>query len=364
MDKEITEALSTTPRAPKAVISNKDIVSSGSTLLNLLCSSRPNGCFAKGKYYFMVGDSSSGKTWLALTVFAEATQSKHFANYDLIHDNVEDGALMDLGFYFGAEVNKRIRPPAYAEDKSPIFSSTVESFYYHMDDAIARAEKTGRPFIYVLDSQDSLDSSAASDKFQEQKKAFEEGKDSAGSYGDGKAKIHSENIRRVLLGLRKTNSILIVIGQTRDNLGMGFEKKTRSGGKSLRFYATVEIWTSIKEKLKKNVRGRDRVIGQLVEVQTKKNRITGTLGTVTIPIYLRYGIDDIGSCIDYLIAEKHWTGTKTNVEAPEFKFDGTREKLIQHIETNGLERDLRQIAADVWNDVEQALAPRRKPRYA
>lgn len=343
-----------------------DFVSTGSTLLNLACSDRPNGGFAKGKYYFLVGDSASGKTWLSLTCNAEAAINPSFKDYEFIYDNVEDGALMDLTAYFGEAMVKRMRAPG----ADGTCSTTVESFYYNLDNTIKRSKKTGKPFIYVLDSQDALDSEAANEKFEENKVAHEKGKEKKGSYGDGKAKAHSENIRRALVGVRETGSILIVIGQTRDNIsGMG-DPKTRSGGRSLRFYATLEIWTSVREKLMKNVRGEPMQIGSLVKVQLKKNRFTGKLPTVYIPIYHSIGIDDTGSCVDYLLEWKHWSLKKIKGEeskviiAPEFEFEGSRGQLIRHIEENNLEQDLRQIVTDVWGEIQEALVVPRKNRYA
>lgn len=351
-------------RRIKSPIKPEDMLHSGSTLLNLACSGNPQGAFAKGKYYFFVGDSSSGKTWLTLTCMAEAARNKNFDNFDFYYDNVEDGALMDFDFFFGAGMAKRVRPPGKdKETKEPIHSTTVESFYYHLDNAVARARDTQRSFIYVLDSQDSLTSDASNEKFDTQKTAYTQGKDTAGSYGDGKAKYHSENIRRALVGVRETNSILIVIGQTRDNLGMGFEKKTRSGGKSLRFYATLEMWSSVKERLKKTVKGKPREIGIVSEIQIKKNRFTGKNRTIQIPIYHSLGIDDVGSCIDYLIEEKHWETRKNTILAEDLGFEGTRESLIKFVEENELQPDLSSIVGDVWADIEAACAVERKPRY-
>lgn len=351
-----------------------DFVSTGSTLLNLACSDRANGGFAKGKYYYLVGDSTSGKTWLSLTCFAEASINANFANYDFYFDDVEDGALMNIAQYFGQRVADRMKSPGDVRGE-PGSSTTVESFYYNLDDCIKHAKKKGRPFIYVLDSQDSLDSSSAAGKFEEQKEAFQKGKDSAGSYGDGKAKAHSENIRRALIGLRETDSILIIIGQTRDNLGFGFEKKSRSGGKSLRFYATLEMWASVKEKIKKNVKGKPRTIGVVSEVQIKKNRFTGANHTIQIPIYHSVGIDDVGSCVDYLLEEKHWTLAKGKreddaddkarpIEAPEFEFTGSRGALIRHIEENNYEQDLQNLVQGVWEEIKESCAVHRKNKYA
>jgi len=292
-------------RRPKPDLSGEGALSTGSTLLNLACTDRPGAGFLKGGYYYLVGDSTSGKTWISMTCFAEATLNAAFKDYRLIFDDVENGALMDVEHYFGKAVARRMEPPAYI-GKKPVFSSTVESFYYHLSDAIA----DGRPFIYVLDSQDALTSVAAKKKFSEQKSASGKGEQSAGSFGDGKAKYHSENLRIMLAGIKKIKSILIVIGQTRDNLGFGFEKKTRSGGKALRFYANLEIWTSVGKKIKKLVRGKDRTVGVRCLAEIKKNRVTGKIGkdrSVEIPIYYGLGIDDVGSCVDYLLAEKHWT---------------------------------------------------------
>lgn len=324
--------------------------------------------FTAGGYIYLVGDSASGKTWTSLTCFAEAMRNPEFKDYRLIYDDVEGGALMDFAYYFGEKVAKRMEAPAYKK-KQPVFSQTVESFYYNLQSAI----DAGRPFIYVLDSQDALTSEASTKKFKSQREASETGDAVKGSYGDGKAKYHSEHIREALQGIRRTKSILIVIGQTRDNLGFGFEKKTRSGGKALIFYANLIVWTAIAYKLKKAVRGKDRTVGIVCSAEVRKNRITGKIGkdrSVEIPIYYGLGMDDIGSCVDYLITEKHWKkvkvegeGNKKLIKAPEFLFEGSRGKLIQYIEEEGLEAKLRKIVAQVWNEIEQETQPDRKRRY-
>jgi len=343
-------------------ISSKSALSTGSTLLNLACSDLPDVGFLKGGYYYLVGDSTSGKTWLSLTCFAEAAAHEAFKGYRFIFDDVENGALMDLEHYFGKAAAARIEPPSW-KGSTPVFSSTVESLYFHLSDLI----EAGRPFIYVLDSQDSLTSVSSSKKFKEQQKATEEGEKSAGSFGDGKAKYHSEHLRHVLAGLRKMGSILIIIGQTRDNLGFGFEKKTRSGGKALRFYAHLEIWTSVFKKITKLVRGKPRTVGVRCLAEVKKNRVTGKIGkdrSVEIPIYYGLGIDDVGSCVDYLVAEGHWEKKeKTTIIAKEILFEGSRRELIRYIEEEELEGKVRKITGVVWKAVEAECSPNRKMRY-
>lgn len=355
--KDIKDALVREKKINK--ISSREMLSTGSTLLNLACAGRVNSGFVKGKYYFLVGDSASGKTFLSLTCLAEASINPNFKDYRFIYDNSEDGALMDIQRFFGSAVAKKMEAPATTKEGDPIYSSTIEEFYFHVDDAI----KAGKPFIYILDSMDSLTSESEIEKFNELKESHQAGKEAAGSYGDGKAKKNSSNIRRLLPFLRDTGSILIIINQTRDNLGFGFEKKTRSGGHALRFYATVEIWSSIVDKIKKRVKGKDRQIGITCQLQIKKNRITGKERKIEIPIYHSYGIDDTESCVQYLIDEKHWKVHKGIIQAPEFEFEGTIEELISHINEKGLEKDLRSIVGDVWIEIEEQCDVQRKRRY-
>lgn len=335
-------------------------LSTGSTLLNLGLTDDPFFGLFSGHYYFFVGDSSSGKTWLTINILAEAAYNPAFKKYRLIHDNVEDGALMNIARYYGKETERRIEPPAFSEGL-PVYSETVEDFYYNLDDAIEK----NVPFIYLLDSQDALTSVASNEKFSDQKKKRRRGQEVTGSFGDGKPKIHSENIRRVLSKIKKSGSILIVISQTRDNLGFGFEKKTRSGGRALKFYATTEIWTSVKKKHKKEVRGGTKIqTGIDCKIDLKKNRITGDECSVTIPIMNDMGVDDIASMVDYLIETEHWDLTGKTITADEFDFAGSRTKLLRFIEEEEELPMLQQIVGQVWNEIKAEAKPQRRSRYA
>lgn len=358
---ETNEEIENLLRAPKKEppIKNSDWLSTGSTILNLACSGNARGGFAKGKYHFLVGDSASGKTWLSLTCLAEAAINPEFDKYRFIYDNSEDGALMDIGRFFGDKVAERMESPSVDKDGDPVHSSTVEEFYYNVDDAILEDQ----PFIYILDSMDSLSSRAEQEKFNEQKAAARKGNKTSGSYGDGKAKTNSSHLRKILPHLRKSKSILIVINQTRDNIGFGFETKTRSGGHALRFYAHLEIWSSIAGKMKKNVRGQDREIGINAKVRVRKNRFTGRLREIQIPLYHSFGIDDVGSCVDYLIDEKYWIKTKQTINAKDFDITATREKLIAQIQERNLESEVSSLVETVWNEIEAECAVSRKQRY-
>ncbi len=335
-------------------IKPEDFLSSGSTLLNLAVSGRTNGCFVKGKYHFIVGDSKSAKTFLSLTCLAEAARNPNFEKYRFIFDDVEGGALMDKEKYFGKKVASRLESP------STNASHMIEEFYYNVDNAI----EDGRPFIYILDSMDSLSSENEESKYQEHKKAFYAEKETAGSMGDGKAKKNASGLRRLMPLLRKSGSILIIINQTRDNIGFGFEKKTRSGGKALRFYATTEWWSSLKGEIKKKIRGKDREVGVNVKIDIKKNRITGKEPTIEIPIYHSSGFDDTGSLVNYLIEEGHWTKNKQGfIECPEWECNLRFEDLIAKIEEEELEKELKIAVKGVWDEIQEASEVKRKKRY-
>lgn len=350
------EQLNKPPRKDKPATSG---LSTGSTLLNLAMTGNPSFGVLPGKYYLYIGDSESGKTWLSLSCMAEATINKKFDSYRLIYDNVEDGALMDLRHYFG-KLADRIEPPAM-NGKKKVNSSTIEEFYYHVDDAC----DGDKPFIYVLDSMDALSSDDEEKKFQEQKKAHRAGKEIAGSYGDGKAKKNSSGLRRLTNRIKDNNSIVIVIAQTRDNIGFGaqYNPKTRSGGKALKFYSATELWFSIKESITKTVRGKTIQSGNVLNVKVKKNRNNGRKPEVDLSFYPTVGIDDVGSCIDFLVDWKHWSETKGVVDAKEFKLNLRSPALVSHIEKHSMEIELRDIVASTWDDIEESLSVKRKNRY-
>ena len=337
-------------------------LSTGSTLLNLAFSGKRDGGLLSGKYYNLVGDSGSGKTFLALTCFAESRKTKAFARYRLIYDNGEDGALMDIERFFGAKVSKDMEPPAGDRDE-PEYSYTVENFYDNLNRALKLAREEDRPFIYVLDSESVLTSGVEQEKGERERKARLKGVSEPGSYGDGKAKLHSSNLRRVINPLKVTNSILIMISQTRDNIGaFSFEDQVRPGGRALKFLACVECWGKVKRRITKEVMGKRRTIGIVMSVKVKKNRLTGYEGTVSIPIYRSFGIDDVGSCVDFLIESGPWSKSGRKVKSS-YNFEGTKEGLIEFIEREGLEDDLMTTVGEVWEKIEAAIAVKRKKRY-
>jgi RecA/RadA recombinase len=335
-----------------------EYLSTGCTLLNLAISDSPWGGYPKGKYTFLVGDSASGKTFFTMTALAEATRNPAFSNHRFIHDDPEGGMAMDVVRLFGPEVLKRLESPGKEEVSC---SNTVEEFYYHLDDAF----KEGRPFIYILDSMDALESEDDVKKFGKRKKAHREGGKEAGTYGLAKAKANSVGLRGAKAGLRGTDNILIIVSQTRVDPNKRFgSPKTRGGGKALRFYSHVEVWTALGGQIKKTVRKQQRRVGDKIKINLKKNRVTGKLHEVWTAIYPSYGIDDIGSNIDYLLRENWWKKRGQKIVAGEFRVEGKRDTIIQHIEQakNGPQR-LQTIVGKCWASVAKACELDRRSRY-
>ncbi len=340
-------------RKKETPIHARELLSSGCTQLNLQCTGKPAGCYPKGTYIHLVGDSDSGKTWLALTAFGEASINPSFDGYVFYYFHGENGALMDKAGCFGKKAAARI-------EDIPV--SSPEEFYYQLD----TRHKKGKPYISVLDSMDSLWPVDDADRFEENKKLYEEGKDAKGSFGVIKPKTNSALLRVAANRLNKNGSILIIISQTRDTIGYNatFNPKSYSGGHALKFYSQLQIWVSSKGDIKKTVKGKERQLGIYSKLHVKKNHITGAKGAVDIPIYHNPGMmDDIGSCIEYLAEEGKWKETKGKVTAPEFEFEGSIEKLAQKIDSEGLEKELRILVSETWDEIQDACRIQRKSRY-
>lgn len=343
-----------------------DGLSFDSVLCNLACSGQTKVAIPRGKYVIMIGDTNSGKSFLLKRALAAAAHNPIFDDYALVYDDPEFSDTMDNEKLFGTKYIERVESAAYDKDGNPKNSITVEDFYAH-----ARARFKAGPCIYVLDSQDALGSLYAQRKAEEQEKAKrkrDEGEESAkakGSYGDGKAKYHSEHLRTLLSLLHKNGSILLMASQTRDNIGFGamFTPKTHAGGHAIEFYAQVQMWTKRIKKLKKKAKGKELQVGILTQFQTKRSRLTGRDRTVTVPIYFDAGVDDIGSQIKWLVEWKHWKCSQGIIKAPELKFSGTEEELIHKVEEKNLERKLRLVVRKVWAEIERTVRTERKPRY-
>lgn len=335
-------------------------IPTGSTLLNLALSNRHDGGWQLGKFSNLIGDSSSGKTLLALTAFAEMARSARFNEYRLIYDDAEAANEFDLTRLFGQSTAERIEPPARDGEGEPLHSNTIQDFQCNLEAAL----EDGRHFLYVLDSFDALTSEEEVGRMAAQRKARNEGKETSGTYGMEKAKAASQLFRMVKARLKGTASVLIVISQTRDNIDpMSFTKKTRSGGRALDFYATHILWTAVGGQLSKTVAGKPHPVGVRSLVRVSKNKLTGRLSKIELPLLYDYGVDDHSSMLRYLVeygkAEKAKGGQMT-VEGE----TGGEAALLAKMDQNRLyTRRVRRRVAITWREVDEALKTDRRRKY-
>lgn len=344
-----------------------DLLSTGCLTLDLALTGKTVGGFCKGKYYHLVGDSQSGKTFLTLTCFAEAIRNKHFKDYRLIFDDVENGALMDFKKFFGASVAAKVEPPFIDKDGAPYPSYYIEDLYDNLRDALDRKE----PFIYVCDSMDALRTLYAERKAVENMGLRRKGKKEKGDYGDGKAGYNSEHLRGVVSRMAEHGSILIIISQTRDNLApvgnpayQSFTDQKHAGGRALKFYAAAQIWTAVGQQYKKTIMGKPRKYGMTTRIKVIKNRTEGQEVEVSIPIYYSYGMDNVGSMVEFLVNEGYWKKNDAGIiNATDYDWKEKRDAIIKNIETEGLQSDLAELVKEVWDSIQSKMKVDREPRY-
>lgn len=326
-------------------------VSTGSTMLNLAIAGNTRWGFDRGGIYVLVGGSASGKTFITLNTLAEASINPAFDEYKLILHAPERGARMDINSFFGPRLAKRL------EYRYP---ATVEEFYFTVDDDVKKS-----PCISVLDSMDALSDQAEEEKFEKKKKAFRKGKEETGSMGMSKAKVNSSTLRLMVNRLPRNGSILIIICQTRTNVGFTsrYQPETKAGGTALTFYSTAEVWFKVREAIKKEVRNKEREIGSIMRAKVRKNRDTGYKPTVELHHYPSFGFDDVGSCVAFMVEEGEWKESKGEVKVPDFTFQGSREMLIEYIQANELESQLHTLVQDVWDDIVEKSVVNRRNKF-
>lgn len=361
-DQVRNEAYEEPERRIKRVFKEEDLVPSGSTMLNCACSDTPYGAFILGGFVTIPGASSAGKTVLALSTLAECSRLPRFDEYELIHDDTEERMSFDLDYLFGKRFAKRLaKPPLGVSKTVQMFKANVLTLL--QDSKIHKPQQS----IYVLDSIDSLTSDEELEK--EFKKALAMAKSAeavdkiAGSYGTEKAKILGETLRMINNELEKSRSLIIMLQQRRQKIGFtGFgEKFCTAGGEAPEFYSNHRIWLSKVSDIKE----KGQQIGTETECKLKKNSLTGKRRECTFDIYDDYGIDDLNSCIDFLLKENFWKKEGHSI-LPVGLFEGkwNRAELIKRVENEALERELQGIVGEAWMEIENSLKLGRKPKYA
>ncbi len=304
------------------------------------------------------GNTSSSKTFKACETIA-ASRYKFKDSFSWVYDDTERGNFLDSKKLYGFDI--------IPEDESKRTSSkTVEEWEYNINKCLD-ALKPDEKFIYVLDSLDGLSSKEMIDRKEDRHNAFDKGKEfDEGTYGANAAKFLSqEGMRGLASKLYEKNALLYIISQERDNLKAGlYQRQSRlGGGRAVTFYETVRIYSRMKLEEEKH----GRAYGVVIQVEAEKTRHPRPWRKCLIPLYFDFGLDDIGSCLDFLYdlrSEKTGELLKAKDDVMwNFEATGRRADIIKYIEEHGQQEELRQRTISKWEEIESEIKIDRVKKY-
>lgn len=239
-----------------------ETVSTGSIALDLALGA---GGLPKGRVTEIFGPESSGKTTIALHVIAEAQKlGGKCAFIDAEHalDPVYAKAI-------GCDVdNLLVSQPDTGEQALTITNKLIES---------------GALDVVVVDSVAALTPRAEIE----------------GEMGDSHVGLHarlmSQAMRKIVGNLNHSNTILIMINQLREKIGVMFgSPEVTTGGKALKFYASVRLDIRRIETLKDG----GEASGNKTRVKVVKNKISPPFRQAEFEITYGEGINRTGDIVD------------------------------------------------------------------
>jgi RecA/RadA recombinase len=282
-----------------------------------------------------------------------------FDHYRFVFDDVEERQEFDMEYLFG-DLAERLEAPPLGN------SDTVDQMVANH----AALHEGKKPYIYVVDSLDALTTSEELEK--EHKKAVLAAKGSpdalkqiSETFAGRKAAQLSEFLRLIKKRVAESNSMVLITQQLRINMNAGaFGKKYRtSGGEAPFFYSHVRPVLSKVKTHKTQTGGSKRQIGVRTKFDLEKNSITGKSRQGEFDIFYDFGIDDVGSIIDFLVEEGFWKKTGRTINATHLDMAAERNKLVRMVERQNAEEQLQQVAQEAWTELESALRLSRKRRF-
>jgi recombination protein RecA len=289
-------------------------VSTGSLSLDLALGI---GGVPRGRIIEIFGPESSGKTTVALHIIAEVQKlggEAAFIDAEHALDPVYAKAV-------GVDIaNLLVSQPDCGEDALSITESLVRS---------------GAIDVVVVDSVAALVPKTEIDG--------DMGQSSVGV----QARLMSQAMRKLAAVISKSNCIVVFINQLREKVGVIYgNPETTTGGRALKFYASVRIDIRKTEQLKN---GAD-IYGNRVKCKIVKNKVAPPFRVAEFDILYGKGISRMGEVLDFAIMMDI-----IKKSGSWFSYDGNR--LAQGKENvKKLLEDNPEFAAEIENKVREMSA--------
>ena len=290
----------------------KEFISTGSSVLDLAISNRPNGGVAVGRITEINGLESSGKSLIGTHILAQTQKKGGLAVYIDTETSVSREWLETIG------VN--------VQDLLYLHVETVEDIFQCIENIVTKIRESDRDRLVTI----LVDSLAGASTKVEMEADFE--KD---GWATSKAIIVSKAMRKITQMVGRERIALIFTNQLRQKLGVMFgDPWTTSGGKALPFHSSTRIRLKNMGQIKDTGKN---VLGMKCRAQIIKNRLGPPLRHADFNLYFDSGIDDKGSWLqvlkDHKLVKAAGAWYTLNYEDEDIKFQSKDfEKKLEEVD--------------------------------